>query len=86
MIAQTVYLLCAATSVLCTVLLVKAYWGQKNHLLLAVAICFSLFAVNNLLLFANLFYPNTQFLLIRAIASLVGLLVLVYGLIKEATI
>ena len=81
-----VFLLCAATSVLCAVLLAKAYFDRRNRLLLFVSVAFGFFAINNLFLFANLFFMHTEFLTERAAASIAGLLILVYGLIKEATL
>lgn len=81
-----VYLLCAATSVLCTVLLAKAYFDRRNQLLLFVSVAFAFLALNNMLLFANLFFVHTEFLYERAATSMAGLLILVYGLIKEATL
>jgi hypothetical protein len=81
-----VYLLCAATSLGCLLLLTRSYLRTRNRLLLWSALAFVGFATNNLLVFIDLvLLPTTVNLLpARNIASLAALGVLLYGFIWEA--
>ncbi len=81
-----VYLLCAATSLGCLLLLTRSYLRTRNRLLLWSALAFVGFALNNLLVFVDLVLLPTSvdLLLARNIASLAALGVLLYGFIWEA--
>ena len=81
--AETVYLLCAATSVTCAVLLLRAYRRQRTRLLLWSSLCFVLLALNNILLFVDLIVVPSAIdlsLWLSAVA-LAGVGVLLFGLI-----
>ena len=82
---ETVYLLCAATSVTCAVLLLRAYRRQRTRLLLWSSLCFVLLALNNILLFVDLIVvPSAIDLsLWRSAVALAGVGVLLFGLIWE---
>jgi hypothetical protein len=84
--AAVVYLLCAVTSLLCMVLLGRAYWRTGARLLLWSAICFVGLALNNLLVFIDLVVFPTQvdLQLARLLATLVGISVLVTALVWES--
>jgi hypothetical protein len=83
--AEVVYLLCAATSVTCAVLLLRGYLRQRTRLLLWSSLCFVLLGVNNLLLFADLIlFPDISFVLMRGETALIGVMLLLFGLIWEA--
>jgi len=84
--AETVYLLCAATSVTCAVLLLRAYRRQRTRLLLWSSLCFVLLALNNILLFVDLIVvPSAIDLsLWRSAVALAGVGVLLFGLIWES--
>lgn len=85
--APLVYILCLATSLLCTVLLLKSYFRMGNKLLLWTGLCFLGLSINNLFLLLDLWLlPDVNLLMFRAIFGLVGLLVLIYGLVREATL
>lgn len=86
--AELVYILCAAMSVLCAVLLARFYFKRKNALLLATAVCFAGLALNNILLFADrvLFPASIDLSIIRTIPALAGLIIMIYGLIREVTL
>lgn len=80
-----VYVLCAATSLACAVLLVRGYRATRTRLLLWSSICFVGLAVNNVLLFVDLVMaPGIDLSLVRTVAAAVGVLVLVYGLVWDA--
>ncbi len=83
--AESVYALCAATSVLCAVLLFRGYRATRTRLLFWSSLCFAGLAVDNVLLFFNLILlPNIDLLLWRSTAALIGMSVLLFGLIWES--
>ena len=84
--AQLVYILCFLTSALCAALLIRGYVRSRTRILLWSAACFVLLAMNNLLAVVDLVLLPTQVELgaARIGASLVGVLVLLYGFIWEA--
>jgi hypothetical protein len=66
-----IYLLCVFTSALCAWLLVSAYLRRRQSMLLWSAVCFSLLAVNNLLVFADLILlPEFNLSLARLLTAL----------------
>ncbi len=80
-----VYLLCAATSLTCAVMLFKSYLVNHTRLLLWSALCFLGFTVNNVLLFVDLVVvPSVDLTLWRHLSALFGLVLLLYGLIWDA--
>ena len=84
--AEAVYLLCAATSVTCAVLLLRAYRRQRTRLLLWSSLCFVMLAVNNTLLFIDLIVAPTSvdLSLWRGATALAGVSLLLFGLIWES--
>lgn len=84
--AEAVYLLCAATSLVCAVLLLRAWLAGRQRLLLWSSICFVALSINNVLLFIDrVILPTTVDLSAwRSLAAAVGLVVLLYGLIWDA--
>jgi len=85
MIATLVYILSTLTSLGCSVLLWRGYRKTRLRLLAWSAACFAILAVSNALLFFDLVvFPQTDLLFFRNIATLVALLVLLYGLVFES--
>jgi Family of unknown function (DUF5985) len=83
--AETIYLLCAATSLVAAFMLLRYYLRRRTTLLLWSFIGFLGLAVNNVLVFLDLvIYPSIDMSLARATASALAMLALVYGLIWEA--
>lgn len=83
--AESVYALCAATSVLCAVLLIRGYRATRARLLFWSSLCFAGLAVDNVLLFVGLILlPNIDLFLWRSTAALIGMSVLLFGLIWES--
>jgi hypothetical protein len=79
-----VYILCAAMSLLCTGLLLRAYMRNKTKLLFWCAIGFAGLALENVVLFIDLVVlPTTDLSLIRHGAALMSLLCMLYGLIWD---
>ena len=80
----TLYVLAALTSLTCTVLLSREYARRRIRLLLWCALCFVGLSINNIMLFVDLVVlPDIDLRLIRLLASLGGLLFLLYGFIWE---
>jgi multidrug transporter EmrE-like cation transporter len=83
--AEAIYLLCAVTSLVAAVLLLRQYEARRTPLLLWSCIGFFGLAVNNMLAFADFaLMTGTDLSLARAIAGVCASLVLLYGLIWEA--
>lgn len=84
--ATAAYSLCALTSCLCAVLLIRAQRRSPMPLLFWSAVCFVLLAVNNVVLVIDLsIVPDTDLSALRKGSGLVGLLALLYGLITTET-
>jgi hydrogenase/urease accessory protein HupE len=80
-----VYILCALTSIWCSVLLLKAYKQTALRLLFWSGLAFVGLALNNILLFVDfVVFPSMEMTITRTLPALLGSLVLVYGLIKES--
>ena len=76
-----VYALCALTSVVCSTLLFRAYGRNRTRLLLWSSVSFAGLAANNIRLFVDLIMvPATDLSLVRALAALVAVSVLLFGL------
>jgi hypothetical protein len=83
-VSEIVYLLCAATSVLCAALLVRSYVRTRTRLLLWSALCFSGLAINNLILVVDKSTPQYDLSLARTLPALIGMALLIYGLILDS--
>jgi len=82
--AQVAYALGVLTSILCAVLLIRSYRANGTALLLWCSLCFIGLALNNVLLFADLFVvPQISLELWRSAVALVALLLMLIGLIWE---
>lgn len=82
--AEAVYLLCALTSVACAVLLLRGYRRAGVRLLLWSGLCFIGLALDNVLLFVDLaVFKQVDLSMWRKFPSLIGLMVLIYGLVWE---
>lgn len=76
-----VYLLCFATSSACAFLLARNYRRTRARLLLWSALCFTLLALNNLLVVIDLLLlPDVNFSLARIFLALAAVSVLLFGL------
>lgn len=83
--AETIYVVCAVTSVLCAVLLVRGYRKRGNQLLLWSSLCFVFLALNNVALIVDLvLFPAQDLSTWRQFFALTGLSLLVYGLVWDA--
>ena len=90
-LSVAVYLLCAATSLACAVLLFRGYRRSGARFLLWSSLCFAGLALNNIILFVDqVVLPNVsgvagiEFAVWRTGAALIGLALLLYGLVWDA--
>jgi energy-converting hydrogenase Eha subunit G len=84
LVAIVVYILCAATSGLCAVLLLRGYAKSRARLLFWSGLCFAGLALNNVLLIVDVrIVPAVDLSVWRTIPALIGISVLVYGLVWE---
>jgi hypothetical protein len=82
--AEAVYALCAATSIVCAVLLLRGYRESRTKLLLWSGLCFAGLALNNVLSFVDLaMVPARDFGTLRSGVALAAMMVLLFGLIWE---
>ena len=83
MIAQVVYILCGLTSVMCAILLLRAFSSSRSTLLFFSGICFVLLAVSNVLLFVDLVLtpPDLDLSILRNSITALAHIVLLVGLI-----
>jgi hypothetical protein len=84
-IAEAIYLLCAATSLVAAYLLLRQYRRSRTKLLLWSVIGFVGLAVNNVLVYVDLvLVPANDLALVRTLAGAAGLGALLYGLIWDS--
>ncbi len=80
-----VFLLAVLTSLACMALLFRGYARSGLRLLLWSALCFVGLSVNNLLLFVDLLvFTEVDLRPYRSLASLAGVMFLLYGFILES--
>lgn len=83
--AGAVYILCAVTSAICALLLVRGWLVGRSRLLMWSAGCFVLLTVNNVLLVADrLIWTGVDLSLARGATGLAALVFLVAGLVWDA--
>ena len=84
--AMVAYGVGVLTSVLCALLLIRSYAAQKTPLLLWCSLCFAGLAVNNILLFFDIFVvPEISLEIWRSVIALTALVLMLVGLIWEET-
>jgi hypothetical protein len=83
---KLVYLLCAFTSVACALLLFRRHRLTRGPLLFWSTWCFVCFALTNILLFVDLVVlPDVDLSMLRNSLSFAGMMMLLYGLIRQST-
>jgi hypothetical protein len=83
--AETVYLLCAATSAACAVLLLRGHHRTGTPLLLWSGLCFVGLALNNAMLVVDLILiPDVDLSTWRLLPAAAGVAFLLYGLVWES--
>lgn len=82
--ATTVYLLCTLTSALCAVLLLREHRRTRARLLLWSGLSFVVFAISNLLVFADYaVVPESDLSLVRSATFFAASALLLYGMVRE---
>ncbi|HEX7877759.1 MAG TPA: DUF5985 family protein [Candidatus Eisenbacteria bacterium] len=82
--AGLIYSLCAATALLCAILLLQAYGRSHYKLLLWSGLCFVGLTLNNLLLVVDkLLIPSHDLSSWRTATALISMSILLYGLIWD---
>ena len=83
--AEAVYILCALTSGLCAVLLLRGYRTSRERLLLWSGLCFVGLTLNNILLFVDLaVVPTVDLSVLRRSVAVVAMAMLLFGLVWGA--
>jgi hypothetical protein len=81
-----VYLLCAVTSLVCAVLLLRGFWKNGVKLLLWSGFCFVGLTLDNVFLFLDVIvFPEIDLSLWRVLPGVIGLMLLLHGLVWDAT-
>jgi hypothetical protein len=81
-----VYILCALTSLACSILLFRGYRRTGVRLLFWSGLCFTGLALDNVLLYIDLIVvPSTDLTIYRRLPGLVALGLLVFGLIWDGS-
>jgi hypothetical protein len=84
-VAEIVYLLCALTSALCAVLLVRGFRRSGSRLLLWSSLCFVGLAANNALLVVDLLVvTEVDLSTARLLPAVAGFAALLCGLVWES--
>jgi hypothetical protein len=84
--APIAYGLGVLTSILCAFLLIRSYARQRTPLLLWSCLCFVGLALNNIVLFIDIFVvPDVNLDVWRSAIALLSLILMLVGLIWEAT-
>lgn len=80
---ETIYILCALTSLFCAVLLWRSYRQNRTRLLMWSTLCFVGLAINNVLLVVDLVLvpDDINLSLVRSGIALASLVLLLIGLI-----
>ena len=82
--AALVYVLCAVTSLVCAVLLLRAFAASRSRLLFWSGVCFLWFTLNNVMLFVDLeLFPERDLSLARSGTAFVGTVTLLAALVWE---
>lgn len=82
--ATLIYVMCAATALLCAVLLLRGWQRTRTGLLFWSGLCFAGLAASNVILALDrLVFTESDLTIPRLAVALVALLLLLFGLIWE---
>lgn len=80
-----VYVLCAATSLLCAVLLLRSYWQKHVPLLFWSGLCFVGLMLENVMLYIDVvMVPDVNLAIWRKLPGFIATVLLVFGLVWES--
>ena len=81
----TVYILCAITSFLCSILLWRGYRRSRVNMLFWSSLCFLGLTLDNVLLYVDVIVvPEVDLAVWRKLPGLLSLVALLYGLVWDA--
>jgi hypothetical protein len=82
---ELVYLLCAGTCLLCSVMLFRGYARSRVRLLFWAGLCFAGLMLDNIILYVDVvIVPDVDLAIWRKLPGLLATAVLVFGLIWES--
>jgi hypothetical protein len=82
---ETIFALCALTSLGCAVLLLRSYRKTRARLLLWSSVCFVGLAINNIFVCVDfLILPSVDLSAARATVALISILFINFGLIWDS--
>lgn len=82
---SVLYVVTALTTLLCAVLLLRAYFRVRRRLLLWSGLCFLLLTVSYFLVWADLvLVPDSEWYTVRLIPTAIAMLLLLVGLVWES--
>ena len=85
MMPGSVFLLCAATCMLCSALLYRAYRRDRVPLLWWSALCFLGLMIDNCMVYADMhLFPEVRMVIWRKIPGLIATMLLLFGLIWKS--
>lgn len=83
--APALYIVTCMTTLLCAILLLRAYCKVRKRLLLWSGLCFVGLTLSNLLVIADLvLFPKVDLFSYRLVSSAISMALLLYGLIWES--
>lgn len=83
-LALVIYSLCAATALLCTILLLRGHHHTGTRLLLWSGLCFGFLTLNSMAVILDIIVvPDINLLILRHAASLAAVVTLLFGLIWD---
>ncbi|HEY4050267.1 MAG TPA: DUF5985 family protein [Acidobacteriaceae bacterium] len=83
--APSLYILTSLTTLLCAILLLRAYANVRRRLLLWSGLCFVGLTISNLLVIADLvLFPKIDLYTARLGAAAIAMALLLFGLIWES--
>ena len=85
MMSGAVYILCAATSFLCTVMLLRGFFKTRVRLLLWSSLCFAGLALDNVFLYVDLIVlPDYPLQIWRRLPGFFAITLLLVGLVWDS--
>jgi hypothetical protein len=82
--AELVYVLCAATCLLCMLLLGRGYLRTRQRILMWATLCFTALFANNVVTFVDLvLVPDLDLTWLRSSLGFIGVALLAVGLVWE---
>ncbi len=83
--SAALYILTCVTTLLCAVLLLRAYLSVRRKLLLWSSLCFIVLTISNFLKIADLLiFPQTDLYSYRVGTAALAMVLLMYGLVWES--